>query len=409
MEKQKFKVLLYLKKGTIDKSGMTPIMGRITVNNSMAQFSCKLPCDQKLWNARESRLNGKSLIAVETNAKLDKLLLSINEAYETLQSRNKPFRADDVKSLFQGGIASQTTVLAMFQKVIDDHQARVGIDRKQGSVYDYIYAYRSLERFIKEKFNSGDIVFGQLNEQFIREFQDFILLKERYSVSVVRNHLIFLKKVCRRAFTEGVADKKHFAHYPLPNLERKPPRALSKEEFEAIRDLNIPDMNERCSLVRDMFLFSCYTGTPYIDVVAITKENLSIDEGGERWLIYKRAKNLSLSRVLLMPEAVAIIEKYSDSSRDTLFPYINYEKVRQMLRSIRSIIGMSGSLGYHQSRHTFSTLITLEQGVPIETVSKMLGHKHIITTQIYARVTQTKLFEDMDNFIEATADLQLTL
>ncbi len=409
MERQKFKVLLYLKKGTLDKSGLTPIMGRITLGNSMAQFSCKLSCDQKLWNARESRLNGKSKVAVETNAKLDKLLLSINEAYETLQNRNNEFRADDVKNLFQGGIATQTTLLGLFQKMTADHQARVGIDRKQSSVYDYISSYRCLKRFIKEKFKSDDIVFGQLNEQFIREFQDFALLKEGYSTSVVCSYLIFLKKVCRKAFSEGIIDRQLFSHYPLPKIHRRPPRALSKEEFEAIRDLGLSSSNERCALVRDLFLFSCYTGTPYIDVVAITKSNVSTDEDGAKWLVYKRAKNLSLSRVLLMPEAIEIIERYADETRETLFPYINYEKVRQMLRSIRVIVGMKGTLGYHVARHTFSTLITLEQGVSIETVSKMLGHKDILTTQIYARVTPTKLFNDMENFIEATKDMTLKL
>ena len=414
MENEKFKVLLYLKKGTLDKSGKTPIMGRITISsphsgNSMTQFSCKLSCSEKLWNARESRLNGKSKIATQTNAKLDKLLLSINEAYETLINRNKPFKAEDVKNLFQGGIVSQTTVLELLQKIVDEYKARVGVDRKQGSVYDYMYAHRCLERFIKEKFQSNDIVFGQLNEQFIREFQDFALLKEKYSTSVVCGYLIILKKVCRRAFAEGMIDKKLFSHYPLPKIERKPPRTLSKDEFEAIRDFDTSDVDERCSLVRDMFIFSCYTGTPYIDASTITKSNLSIDEDGAKWLIYKRGKNSALSRVRLLPEAVEIIEQYADENRDTIFPYITYEKVRMMLLTIKAILGLSGSLSYHVARHTFSTLITLEQGVPIETVSKMLGHSNILTTQIYARVTQTKLFEDMDKFIEATNDLQLTL
>lgn len=414
MENEKFKILLYLKKGTLDKSGKTPIMGRITISsqqngNSMTQFSCKLSCDEKLWNARESRLNGKSRIATDTNAKLDKLLLSVNEAYETLIDRNQLFGAEDVKNLFQGGIAHQTTVLGMLTKVIDDFKARVGVDRKPSSLYDYQYAHKCLGRFIEKKFKTKDIVFGQLNELFIREFQDYVLLDEKYSLSVVIGYLVILKKVCRVAFREGIVDRQLFSHYPLPKKERTPPRALSKEEFEAIRDLKVEDENDRCALVRDMFLFSCYTGTPYIDTSTITKSNLSTDEDGALWLIYKRGKNQSLSRVLLLPEALEIIERYNDNGRESIFPYIIYEKVRLMLLSIRSMIGMYGPLSYHVARHTFSTLITLEQGVPIETVSKMLGHSDIQTTQIYARVTSAKLFEDMDNYIEATSDLKLIL
>lgn len=409
MKDEKFKVLLYLKKSSPDKSGKTPIMGRITVGQSMAQFSCKLSCTSSLWNPRESRLNGKSREAVATNAKLDKLLLSVNEAYDTLIERKQPFDAEAVKNLFQGSMETQITLLKLFDRHIEEVKARVGIDVSHRTLPNYLYTRKRLGEFIKGKFNSSDLAFSQLNEQFIREFQDYIILERKLSVETARHYLALLKKICRIAFKEGHADRHYFSTYPLLKQKDNPPRALSREEFEKIRDLEIEEHRWSHIVTRDMFLFACYTGTAYIDVVAITNDNLSKDDAGALWLKYQRGKNGKLSRVKLLPEAIELIEKYRNKSRETLFPLIKHDALKWNLQSIRQMVGMQGALTYHMGRHSFSSLITLEAGVPIETVSKMLGHSDIKTTQIYARVTPKKLFEDMDKYIEATQDLVLTL
>ncbi|MBK5722291.1 site-specific integrase [Dysgonomonas sp. Marseille-P4677] len=409
MKQEKFKVLLYLKKSSVNKSGKAPIMGRITVDHSMAQFSCKLSCKESLWNARESRLNGKSREAVITNAKLDKLLLAINDAYKALVDRNSPFDAKDVKHLFQGSMDAQMTLLRLFDRHIAEMKARVGIDVSHRTVPNYIYARQRLGIFIKKRFNASDLAFSQLNEQFIREFQDFLVIDESLAVETVRHYLAYLKKICRIAFKEGHADKHYFEKYPLLKQKENPPRTLSRENFEKIRDLKLEEHQGSHIIARDLFLFACYAGTAYVDVVTITNDNLSKDDAGNLWLKYKRGKNGSLCRVKLLPEAIELIEKYKDKSRKTLFPYMDYQALKYRLYSIRELAGFQGALSYHMGRHSFSTLITLEAGVPIETVSKMLGHGDIKTTQIYARVTPKKLFEDMDKYIEATKDLKLVL
>lgn len=176
-----------------------------------------------------------------------------------------------------------------------------------------------------------------------------------------------------------------------------------------IRDVELTGCRPEHSIVRDMFLFACYTGTSYVDVVAITPDNLSKDDQGAPWLKYRRGKNGQLCRVKLLPEAVVLIEKYKDETRATLFPVIPYQALKWCLTSIKMKVGIKGRLSYHMGRHSFSTLMTLENGVPIETVSRMLGHADIGTTQVYARVTPKKLFEDMDKYIEATKDLKLIL
>ena len=409
MKVEKFKVLLYLKKSGLDKSGKAPIMGRITVNRSMSQFSCKLSCTPTLWNPRESRLNGKSGEAVETNAKLDKLLLAVSEAYDTLVGRKQPFDAEAVKNLFQGGMATQITLLKLFDRHVESMKQRIGVDRSPRSLPNHIYTRRAVAEFIKKKFNASDLAFGQLSEQFIRDFQDFILQDKGLAVDTLRHYLAILKKVCKMAYKEGHSDKHYFAYYKLPKQKESTPKALSREDFEKIRDLSIPERRRSHVITRDMFLFSCYTGTAYIDTISVAKDNLVKDDNGALWLKYKRGKNGQLARIKLLPEAIALIEKYRDDTRDTLFPMIHNGTIKRNMQGIRILAGIKGNLSYHMSRHSFASLITLEQGVPIETVSKMLGHSDIKTTQIYARVTPKKLFEDMDKYIATTKDLRLVL
>ena len=163
----------------------------------------------------------------------------------------------------------------------------------------------------------------------------------------------------------------------LPQKTERTPRALSREDFEKIRDVEIPAWRTTHILVRDLFLFACYTGTAYADVVSVTRENLYTDDEGSLWLKYRRKKNELRASVKLLPEALALIEKYHDDNRPTLFPIIYHPNLRRHMKSLAVLAGVSGRLCYHQARHSFASLITLEAGVPIETISRMLGHSDI--------------------------------
>ncbi|WP_368109644.1 site-specific integrase [Bacteroides salyersiae] len=410
MKVEKFKVLLYLKKSGLDKSGKAPIMGRITVNRTMAQFGCKLSCTPNLWNPRESRLNGKSKEAVETNAKIEKLLLAVNAAFESLLERKQEFDATAVKDMLQGSMEKQMTLLKQFDRINEDLKSRVGIDRAEGTYSKYCYTRQILVEFIRERFKTEDIAFGQLYEQFIRDFQDYVLEEKRQSLQSVRHYLALLKKVCRIAYKEGHSERYFFCNFKLPKQEISAPKALTREEFVKVRDVEI-SVHRRPSLAltRDLFLFACYTGTAYADTVSVTRDNLFTDDDGNLWLKYHRKKNEYLARVKLLPEAIALLEKYKDDSRETLLPVQDYRVLRANMKSLRVLAGIRTDIVYHVGRHSFASLITLEEGVPIETISRMLGHTNIQTTQIYARVTPKRLFEDMDIFVEATRDLELVL
>ena len=409
MKVEKFKVLLYLKKSGLDKSGKAPIMGRITVNRTMAQFSSKLSCTLELWNPRESRLNGKSKEAVEINAKIDKLLLAINSAFDSLLERKIDFDAKAVKEAFQGSVESQMTLLRRLDIHIEDMLSRIGIDVAKSSMSTYIYTRRYLGEFIKKRFKVEDLAFGQLNEHMAYEFQEYVLKDKGLAVDTARHYLAILKKICRLAFKEGHSEKRYFVNFKLPKENRKAPRALSREDFEKIRDLEIPASRVTHNIARDLFLFACYTGVPYADAVSITDDNIYTDDNGALWLKYLRKKNEHLGRVKLLPEAIALIEKYHSNERKELFPMIHHPNLRRHMKGLRDLARIKTDLVYHMGRHTFGSLITLEAGVPIETISKMLGHTNLTTTQLYAKVTPKKLFDDMDIFIKATSDMTLVL
>lgn len=399
MKVEKFKVLLYLKKSGLDKSGKAPIMGRITVNRTMAQFGCKLSCPPELWNPCESRLNGKSKEAVETNTKIEKLLLAVNNAFDNLVSRKMDFDATDVKNHFQGSMETQMTLMRMTDVVCDDLKARIGIDRAKTSYSTYHYMRLTLGEFIGHQYKVKDLAFGQLTEQFIHDYQVFAMENKGYAIDTVRHHLAILKKICRLAYKEGYADKIHFQHFTLPKQSDKTPRALSRESFEKIRDVEIEPHRKSHILARDMFLFGCYTGVSYADVISITDENLYTDDNGALWLKYRRKKNEHRASVKLLPEAIALIEKYHSEDRDTLFPLLRWPNLRRHMKALAALAGIKDDLCYHQSRHSFGTFL-ISADIPIESIAKMMGHSNIRTTQGYARITDNKISKDMDKLME---------
>ena len=196
----------------------------------------------------------------------------------------------------------------------------------------YYYMRKTLGEFIPWQFKTKYIAFGQLTEQFIHDYQNYVMDVKGLAVDTVRHYLAILKKVCRIAYKEGYAERCHFANFTLPQKTERTPRALSREDFEKIRDVEIPAWRTTHILVRDLFLFACYTGTAYADVVSVTRENLYTDDDGSLWLKYRRKKNELRASVKLLPEALALIEKYHDDNRPTLFPIIYHPNLRRHMK-----------------------------------------------------------------------------
>ena len=409
MKIEKMKVLLYLKKSGLDKSGKAPIMGRITVGRSIAQFSCKLSCDPNLWNPRESRMDGKSREAVEVNGRLENLLLSIQSAYQSLLTRGCPFDATDVKEQFQGSVQIRCMLIERLDMLIKEKESHIGVDIRKESIASDHSTRIHLQEFIQKKYKVSDLAFSQLTENFIHEFQQYFLGECGFQESSFYNVATHLKTVCRLTYREGLADILLFDKVKISKGNKKLPKALDRRAFEKLKTLQFEDLEEDMETARDIFLFACYTGAAYCDLMELDKSHLVRDDEGSLWLKFNRHKTGVLCRIKLLPEAIRLMEKLHSDGRETLLPCIKYKNYQICLKALRLRAGISFPFTTHTARHTFATLITLEQGVPIETVSKMLGHSNVSMTERYAKVTPQKLFEEFDRFLSFTEDLRLTI
>ena len=364
MNDMKMKVLLYLKKSSRDRSGKAPIMGRITLGRSIAQFSCKLFCNPDLWNPRESRMDGKSREAVEVNAKLDNLLLAVQASYQSLLAKGSPFDATDIKEHFQGSMQSQTMLLERFDGLIEDVKDHVGIDIKENSLASYRQTRVRLQQFIRTKHNTSDLAFSQLTEDFIKQFEQFATGEVGLKQSTCYNMVILIKKVCKLAYREGAADSLLFDNVHVDKGDSRLPKALDKGALDKLKALRFDGLDEDMETSRNVFLFACYTGAAYCDLMALNREHLVRDDEGNLWLKFSRQKTGVLCRVKLFPEALRLLEQLHSDARETLLPYMNYVTYLSCLKAISLRAGLSLPITTHQARHSFgSFLISREQNL----------------------------------------------
>ena len=409
MKQEKMKVLLYLKKNGLDKSGKAPIMGRITLGRNVAQFSCKISCNPDLWNPRESRMDGKSREAVEINGRLESLLLSVQSAYQALLSKGCPFDATDVKELFQGSVQTRCMLIERLDILIREKKEHIGIDIKRETISNYYTTRNNLRTFIEDKYKVEDLSFSQLTENFIYDFRDYYLNKLGFQESSFYAVASQIKTVCRLAYREGLADTLLFANVKIARGDKKLPKALDRRSLDKLMNTHFGELEEEMETARDLFVFACHTGAAYCDLMGLSKTHLVRDDEENLWMKFNRKKTGVLCRIKLLPEAVRLIEKMHSDEREALLPFIKYPTYQSCLKALRLRAGISFPFTSHTARHTFATLITLEQGVPIETVSKMLGHTNVSMTERYAKVTPQKLFEEFNHFLSFTEDLRLTI
>ena len=409
MKTEKMKVLLYLKKSSLDKSGKAPIMGRITLGRSIAQFSCKLSCNPDLWNPRESRMDGKSREAVEVNGKLENLLLSLHSAYQAVLAKGCPFDATDIKEEFQGSIQSKCMLIERMDRLIKEKENHIGIDIKEESIFGYYSTRTHLQNFIQRKYKVSDLAFSQLTEQFIYDFQQYFMSTCGFQESTFYNAATHLKTVCRLAYREGLADILLFDKVKVGKGDKKLPKALDRCSLDKLMNIQFGELEEEMETARDLFVFACHTGAAYCDLMELNRSYLVRDDEGSLWLKFNRQKTGVLCRIKLLPEAIRIIEKYKSDERESLLPQMKYATYQSYLKALRLRIGIAFPFTTHTARHTFATLITLEQGVPIETVSKMLGHSNVSMTERYAKVTPQKLFLEFERFLSFTEDMQMSI
>ena len=391
MDQANVKVSFYLKKSEADADGMCPVMARLNIGKySEAAFSVKLRVPQSMWSS--GRASGKSVKAKEINNRLDEIRAMALGVYAELSAVRDGVTAGDVKSLLLGMAGEQTTLLNYFRTFIENFAKRVGVNRTEGSLKSYRNAYNHVERFMREKYNLSDIPFSALTLSFIQDYDSHLRADCRLSSGTIINLTVQLKIIVGEAVADGIITTYPFAGYE-PVRPKQKRKYLTSEELQRI--MITPLHKPHLYLARDMFLFSCYTGIPYSDIRLLSKEHLSLADDGTWWIRSSRRKTGVEFEIPLLDLPLQIIEKYRDTAPDgRLLPIYSNSTMNLYLKRIAQLCDIDCPLVFHAGRHTYATEITLGHGVPLETVSKMLGHARIETTQIYAKVTDDKINAD---------------
>ena len=394
MQRSTFKVLFYVKRQA-EKSGQVPVMGRITINGTMSQFSCKLSVRSSLWDAKANKAAGRSLESQRINEKLENIKTNIGKQYQRLCDRDSYVTAEKVRNAFLGMGDDCRLLLQTFDEYLAGFLKRVGKDRAYSSYDDYCKRRRRLASFLEYEYRVKDIPFKELKRDFIEKFVVYLSSVQGMRSGTIHSTIKKLKLMTYTAYKNNWIAADPFAgFYVRPEYSER--RYLSASELQAVMDVKLP--NYRTGINRDAFVFCAFTGLSHADVVKLTHADIYTDDNGERWIIDRRQKTGTQFRVKLLPVAEMLYKRYKDTYRtgEKVFPLKGtYKTLNMSLRHVARHAGLSFNPTMHMARHTFATTITLAQGVPLETVSKMLGHKHITTTQIYAQIINDKIGQDM--------------
>ena len=403
MARSTFKVLFYLKRQA-EQNGKAPIMGRITINGTISQFSCKLSISPKLWDTKANKASGKSVVAQRINEKLENIKTNIGKQYQRICDRDSYVTAEKVKNAWLGFGDGYQLLLQTFDEYLNDFEKnRVGKDRKASTLENYRKQYRRLAAFLQYEYKVEDIPFRELKREFIEKYVVYLSTVRGMLPGTLPNAIKKLKLMTYTAFKNGWIASDPFAGFRVAAKYRDR-RFLSESELQAVMDVQVP--NYKTAIVRDIFVFCCFTGLAYVDVQKLSHDDIHTDDRGDMWIIDNRAKTGTQFRVKLLPVAKELVERYRRLKLpdNKVFPVKDCDSMDMSLRHVARHAGLSFNPTMHVARHTFATTVTLSQGVPLETVSKMLGHKHITTTQIYAKITNDKISRDMDALSEKIAD-----
>lgn len=400
-----FKYLFYINRNKTKKNGLCPVMGRITLDGSIAQFSTGLETAPDLWDAKAGLSTGKSLHELKVNRSLKELSKAIETHYARMVENDGYITAERVKNAVLGIAKEPTTLLKEFEEATEEVKRSVGINHSKATCKSYVNSYMNLSRFIKEKYKKEDIPFNQLEYSFIEDYDLFLKTEQRMATGSVLQHIVFLRKMVKRAMNKGIISRNPFFGY-TPDQPVSKHKWLSSEEIEKIMTVHIDKAG--VAFVRDMFIFGVFTGLAYSDIKKLRKEQILTDSSGNQWISIKRQKTGSESLVPLLDIPKEIIKKYEGTGEGgKIFKMVSMSVVCEYLKKIVNLCKLDKRITFHQSRHSFGTTVCLSQGVPIETLSQMMGHRNIKTTQIYAEITGAKIEEDMQLLTEKIKDVYL--
>ena len=390
-------VLFYLKKAKANKAGEAPIYLRITLDGQRAEWSIRRSIDPDNWNFSNQRMKGRSEKARLLNNFIDELENELNRYYNiALQDKNE-ISAEELKDLISGNGKRKQFLVSVFEEYNRLLEKEKGRKYAPKTVDRYTHGLGHIKAFLQKEYGRSDIELSKLDNKFMRRFDIYLQTECNYHHNTVTKYLKILKTIIHSAISFGYLDRNPFLGYATSYRE-------SNRQFLTIQEINtienIELNNKRLERVRDMFIFICYTGISFSDLANLTRDNISKGIDGKTWLTYQRVKTGVRTSLPLLPKAQAVIEKYMKDPRSVsqgkLLPIISNQKMNSYLDEIAKLCKIEKPVSAHIGRHSFAVSVTLTNGVPIETVSKMLAHSSLKTTQLYAKVIDSKVSEDMN-------------
>ena len=393
MARSTFKVLFYVN-GSKEKNGIVPIMGRVTINGSVAQFSCKQTIPKALWDAKGNRAKGKSIEARDINHALDNIKAQIIKHYQRISDREAYVTAEMVRNAYQGIGSEYETLLGAFDKDNATFQKRVGTDRVKGTYMARVRARNHVAAFIKANYKRSDLSMLELTPDFIKEFAVFLSTDRGLQNGSIWTNCMWLKGVVMRAHFNGLIPRNPFAQFHIsPNIKER--EYLTEEELKTLMTHEFADA--KLSYIRDIFVFASFTALSFVDVKELTTDDI-VEVNGEKWILSKRHKTKVPFQVKLLDIPLQIIKRYEEFQTDkSVFPNLNYWSICKPLKKMIKECGITKDISFHCARQGFATL-ALSKGMPIESVSRVLGHTNIVTTQLYAKITTQKIDHDLTMF-----------
>jgi len=391
-----FSLLFYPKGATIDKSGKALIYLRITVDGKRNELSIKRRIKPSKWNSSMGKPIGRGLEEKELVRYMSSIRSHIYKVHETLVTKGNPFSSEMIKSIYLNKDIYRRTLLKVFQEHNEQMESLIGKDYSAGCYKRYVRTKNHIADFIKKDYQREDIFLGEVNLEFINKFEYYLKVRDIGNQNTITKYITNLKKIVRIAYANDWISKDPFFHWKAKwkAVERE---FLSELEIRLLmkKEISVTRLDQ----VRDIFLFCCFTGLAYADVKKLSHDNIIIAIDGDRWIKIRRSKTDTRSSIPLLPIAESILSKYEKHSENLnskeVLPVISNQRMNGYLKEIANICGIKKNLTFHLARHTFATTVTLTNGVPIESVSKMLGHRSLKTTQIYAKVIDSKLRNDM--------------
>jgi site-specific recombinase XerD/ribosomal protein S17E len=392
----KLSILFYAKRAKTTKDGLIPIYMRVTIDGQRIEFTTKRYVTPERWSVEGNCMKGTSAESKAINSYLDTLKAKVYEHQQELIREGKIVNSENMRNKIFGVEKRNHMLVPIFQRHNDEMKALIGKDFAIGTHKRYVTSLKHIIAFMQWKYKVSDIDIHQIDHEFITSYEFYLKSQCECEHNAAMKHIRVLGKIIRICIANNWLDRDPLFNYKfkLRTVDRV---FLSQEEIETL--LNKEISNQRISQVRDIFLFSCFTGLAYSDVEKLTIKNIGIGVDSQKWIFIKRTKTDNPSNIPLLPIAEAIIEKYKDHPKvlneGKLLPVCSNQKTNVYLKEISDICGINKHLTFHIARHTFATTVTLTNGIPIESVSKMLGHRSLKTTQHYAKILDKKVGNDM--------------